>query len=217
MTPARVLARFDDPLESPGIVERTYGWGRVLLLTSSADKDWNSWPDHPTYLPVMMELTRSVARRDVSGADRLVGAAVELELDPNRYAADALVRSPAFPNERESSVTGQLVEGRGLLFSFDRTDRPGFYQFVLQRQDGTEEIRWVAVNIDADESDLSAASEAELRKAAGDVPLTYVAGGQDLGAVGADARTELWRLVLIAALIALVSEQSLAWHWGRRR
>ena len=215
--PANVLVNYDDAEDNPAIIERPYGLGKVLLITSSADKGWNHWPDHPTYLPFLLELTRYAARRSQEGGGHWVGEPIEFSFDPNTHTPDAIIRTPAFPDERESSVTGQPVEGRGLLFRWEHTEQPGFYQLVVRRQDGGESRRIVAVNVDPRESDLTSASEAELRQAAGDLDLIYVRGVQSIASTTAEARTELWRLSLVAALLALFGEQSLAWWWGRRR
>jgi hypothetical protein len=217
LRPPRVLARFDDPDEHPAIVERGFGAGHVIFIASTADKDWNQWPDHPTYLPMMMELARYTARRSGHDAQYLVGETITVELDPARYEADVVLRTPAFPNERETTITGQPDDGSGLALRWDHTEQSGIYQFVKRRRDGGETIRLVAVNVDSRESDLTPASKAELRRTAGDVPLTYIKGLEQIGGTTGEARTEMWRACLLAALFVLMSEQSLAWWWGRRR
>lgn len=92
---ARVIARFDDAEEHPAIVERSFGRGRVILVATSADKEWHQWPDHPTFLPVMMELVRHVARKSDSALPAWVGQPIEMPLDPAVFEADAVVRTPA--------------------------------------------------------------------------------------------------------------------------
>ena len=61
-------------------------------------------------------------------------------------------------------------DGDGWFLNWDHTDVAGLYQFVLKRLDGGERVRIVAVNLDAAESDLTPADEAQLRSALGDVP-----------------------------------------------
>jgi hypothetical protein len=218
---ARVVARFGAPGSTeadPAIVERPFGDGRVVLVTTTADKEWHHWPDHPTFLPVIMELTRHVARRTDSGLSHHVGDAIELPLDGALFEPDAVIRTPAYPNERETSVTAVMTnDGRGLRLRWERTDRPGIYRFLVRRREGGESALLSAVNIDPQESDLTLADEAELRRALGDVPFEYINGIDALTEVGADARVELWRLFLFAAVAFLMTEQVLAWWWGRRR
>ena len=219
VAPVRVLARFDDLRRSPAIVERRFGAGRVMLVATSADKEWSNWADHPTYLPVVLELAHHLARRTGASADYHVGDAIKVALDPALYLPDIGVRTPAYPDEREVGLTAFPIEERGgLMARWDRATDAGLYRFVLQRRDGGETIRVVAVNVDPRESDLTMADEDELRRLVGDTPFRYVEG---LAALATDAegerRTEFWRAFLIAAIVLLFSEQTLAWLWGRRR
>ena len=48
-----VWARFDDDEENPAVIERSFGEGRVVMITTTADKEWHLWCDHPTFLPIM--------------------------------------------------------------------------------------------------------------------------------------------------------------------
>ncbi|MEK7731900.1 MAG: hypothetical protein AAB363_08590, partial [Planctomycetota bacterium] len=184
----------------------------------SADKEWNQWPDHPTYLPVLTELIRHAARHANAEAEQRVGAPLELPIDPALFGAEALVRSPAYPNEPEASVTAApSADGRGLTIQWEHTESAGLYQFVLRRLDGSEAVRLAAVNVDPRESDLAMALETELRRALGGLPFEYVQGLERVAQAADEARIELWRPVLIFAVLVLMSEQCLAWWWGRRR
>jgi hypothetical protein len=216
--PAHVMVRFDDAEESPAIVERSLGAGRVLVVTSSVDKEWNLWADHPTYVPVVLELANYVAHRGRVGAEQWVGAPIVLPLDASVYESDVSVRTPAYPNEPEAPITATAPsDGEGLVMRWDRTGEAGFYQFVMRRRDGGEDVRLVAVNVDARESDLTVAREAELRAALAGLRVEIIEGLSGLAAQSEDGRTELWRFVLICGVLALMAEHSLAWLWGRRR
>lgn len=214
----RVVAAFDDGDDRPALVEKRLGAGRVLLMTTSADKEWHSWPDHPTYLPVMMELVRYVARRPAGRGEGTVGAPLSWPVDPNEFDTDALVRTPDFPSVKEASISAATPEGgQGMAFRWDRTDQAGFYQIVLRRRTGGESIRMAAVNVDPSESDLTASGEAELRRALAGVPFEYIAGLDQLSTLTEEARVEVWRPVLMTLVCLLMLEQTLAWWWGRRR
>lgn len=216
--PARVIAVFDDDEHHPAIVERPLGAGRVVLVTTTADKEWHLWPDHPTFLPVMMELVQHVARRGESGTQYTVGSPIELALDPAVFEPDALVRTPAYPADQEVNLTARASEdGRGLALVWPHTEQSGFYQFLLRRREGGETVRLAAVNVDARESDLAGCEESDLRRALGDVPFQYIGGLEELAAGVSEARTEFWRVALIAGFLILMGEQVLAWRWGRKR
>ncbi len=217
-SPARVLAVFTQDQDYPALIERRFGHGHVLLVTTAVDKEWHLWPNHPTYLPVMMELAFHVARRHAAGGDYTVGTPIEMAIDPAKFASDVLVRTPAFPTEREVVVTAKPSEaGTGLVVHWAHTQRSGVYQFVLRRRDQGQTTRLVAVNPDMRESDVASANESELRRANEGVPIEYVDGVEALSGDVGQPKTELWRLALLAVVATLLFEQFLAWSWGRRR
>ncbi|MFQ5591890.1 MAG: BatA domain-containing protein [Phycisphaerae bacterium] len=238
--PAKVLAVFDDAGEHPALVERSFGLGRTALVTTTSDKEWHYWPDHPTYLPVMIELVRHVARRGGGKQEQLVGSTIELRIDPALYEPDVIVRTPNYPAERELGVMGvPAADGRGLVLRWEQTDTAGLYQFTFRRRQSHTENeagsaspapdtalmqapaatfdRLVAVNVDPREGDLSMANEEEIRRAAGGVPFDYIKGIDRLGGRTGEGRIEYWRPVLFATVAVLLCEQFLAWRWGRRR
>lgn len=239
LRPARVIAVFDDGLQHPAIVDRPLGLGRVVLVTTTADKAWNTWPDHPTFVPVMLELVRHVARPASAAADVSVGEPIVLPIDPAAFELGAIVRTPGFPEEREVAVTAVPVgaaqsggraaggvssgvqagsdAGAALAIRWEHTERSGLYQFVLRRRDGGEVVRLVAANCDPAESDLTGADETALRQALTELPFDYITGAADPADHATEARTELWRVCLLAAACVLMLEQATAWWCGRRR
>jgi hypothetical protein len=215
---ARVIASFTDVSGHAAMVEHSYGRGRVLLLTSAIDKEWNDWPDHPTYLPALMEMVRHIARRSGGGLESRVGEVIEFAIDPAVFEADVIVRTPAYPAEQEVGVTAAPSgDGHGLRVKWEHTDVSGIYQFSLRRRDGGETVRMVPVNVDPRESDLLMAQEDELRRAMGEVPVEYLEGADRLAHGGDTPRSELWRFFLFMTAAVLLGEQGLAWRWGRRR
>lgn len=52
--PPAVLAAFDDG--APALVEARRGKGRVLLYTSTVDREWTDWPLRTSFLPAMQRL-----------------------------------------------------------------------------------------------------------------------------------------------------------------
>ena len=147
-----------------------------------------------------------------------MGDTIEVSIDPAEFEPDALLRTPNYPNDREIGLTAIPAEGgRGLKFVWENARTAGIYRLVLNRREGGENVRLIAVNIDPREGDLWGADEDELTKAAGDLPLTYVDGIDDLTGADGEARFEMWRACLFAALGILMAEQCLGWWWGRRK
>ncbi len=141
-----------------------------------------------------------------------------MPLDASTFNPDVLVRTPRFPTEPEVALTAVPAEdGTGLALRWPHTEEAGLYQFIMNRRDGGEALRWVAVNVDPRESDLSTCDEAMLRRALPGVVFDYIAGLEKLSGETGEARVEWWRAALVIAFLALMAEQVLAWTWGRKR
>ncbi len=214
---AEVIARFDDADRTPAIVEKTHGLGRVTLITTSCDQEWNDWGKDPSYVIAMLELIQHLSAGGGRATDRLVGGSIEFAFNPEQYVADVLVRTPSYPADQEVAMTASLAEdGRGYLIQWDRTQASGVYHFVQTTLAGEQKIRSVAVNLDPAEGDLSLAGEVDLRRSLKDVPFTYIDGLGGITQVSDEGRRELWRTMLVLAFIVLMCEQMLAWWFGRR-
>jgi hypothetical protein len=96
-----VLMRMTDDARSPALVEQGYGKGRVAVFTIPADADWTDWPDKPSYLVLVQELTRYLAG-DITGEGAVrVGDAMRHTLDRSQYEQEAVIIAPG---ERKINV-----------------------------------------------------------------------------------------------------------------
>jgi hypothetical protein len=98
---ARVGARLGDNPGSPLLVEREVGAGRVALFAVPADAEWTSWPQNPSYLPAMLELASSLARRQGATSNGIAGAPIFVAIDLARHQREALLRTPSYPRSAE--------------------------------------------------------------------------------------------------------------------
>ncbi|MGC3999887.1 MAG: BatA domain-containing protein [Anaeromyxobacter sp.] len=197
----RVLAAFDDG--APALVEGRRGKGRVLLFTSSADRDWTDWPIRTSFLPAMQRF-----------AGFLVGALEERREAPTVVGERRALRLP----EGEALVGLVDPDGRGWsLADLRRTGleehdglswappAPGLWQ-VRVKVRGEERMDpqlTFAAWPDARESDTRRLEPSEL---------TAWFGGEGHARVDGDARTAasrelpLWSILLVAGLLAFVGE-----------
>jgi len=210
-----VVAAFNDPDRSPAMVEATLGAGHVLVVASTADGDWTTWPSNPSYIVTALEMVRHMApRRDE--ANRLaVGAPIRYALDPARYASEVRVVAPG----RDEGVPVQAVAGDdgGLVVRFAGTERRGFYTLVCRRHEGGDDRVLYAVNIAESEGDLRRADRQALRARIGRDNISFVRGAEGLLGSESAGRVELWSACLFALALVLGAEQFLAWLFGRRR
>ena len=133
----RVLIAYEDGV--PLLVEHTVGAGRVLVLTAPVEREWNDLAIHPLFVRFIAEAARYLVRGDASAASTTVGAVVLTGLTA---AGGGQIFDPQ----------GERVLGLAQTTAADRLipDQTGFYEIR-----GNEGVRWVAVNVDARESDLT--------------------------------------------------------------
>jgi hypothetical protein len=193
----KVLARFTNG--GAALVEATSGQGRLLLYTSTLDRDWNDLPIHPGYLPLMQQAVRHLARtqRDAGGEEHLVGRSVVL---PTGDLKKVEVHGP---DGLGAVFEGERLAGRRSV-RFGKTDRPGVYTVVGTERTGASRGRdelAFAVNLDPRGSDLTAAAATELP-----------ASGTSTNAPAAPTpyRLELWHALAAAILILLLAEALLS-------
>ena len=72
----QVPLRLSDKNNSPAMVDRSVGDGRVIVFAIPGDGDWTMWPGSPTFAPVMIDLIDYLvndSRDAVTVADRRFG------------------------------------------------------------------------------------------------------------------------------------------------
>ncbi len=99
----KVLARFTDSQNSPAIVGRQFGRGRVLMFYTTASKRWNDWPietEIGTYVTVLQDAMTYLARPQIAGYTERIGVPVVFELGGAlKDATGALMRLPNYPDQ----------------------------------------------------------------------------------------------------------------------
>ncbi|MCG3125971.1 MAG: hypothetical protein CHACPFDD_00799 [Phycisphaerae bacterium] len=214
-----VLAVYDDAERTPAILERPLGRGKIVLLTSTCDLDWNDWARSVdgSYVVTMLEVVQYLAGDEIRGGPFVAGEPLALEVSPEMWQPHVTFKSPLYPDEPAVSVTAtvatsgpsDVVEIRGPLAS-----QLGVYRAELQRRSGRVETRLLAVNPEPAESDLSVATESELTQALGPIPFRYVTQAESFLTGEEKSRHELWPTLLLSAVALLMCEQALAWWFG---
>ncbi len=210
-----IIARYDDDEATPAIMERTFGRGRVLLFTSSCDLEWNDWARDASYVIGMLEVTQHLARAGDANRSTTVGKPLTFALNPSDYEPHATLRLPGYPQQEDEEVVASTDGRSGMAINWPHTDQSGIYSFQLNRRDGRSVIRRFAVNVDARESDLTPATEQDLRQSLDGLQVEYIDGVAMASDETDSGRKELWPMLLVAAMGLLMVEQMLAWRFGR--
>ena len=132
----------------PLLLERTTGAGRVLVLTSPLDRDWNDLALHPLFVRFLGEATTWLAGVRIDAASAAVGGLLTASLGDRRGAQ-------VFDPDGRRALT--LDESAGTLrFS---PEKAGFYEI---RGGGRSDF--IAVNVDERESLLGRLDEAAVTR-----------------------------------------------------
>lgn len=190
----RVLARYQSG--AAALVEGAVGQGRVLLLTSSLDRDWSDLVIQTGFLPLVDAAVRYLAKKQLRAGkgDVLSGQPALVSVEPRDRRLEVLG-----PAGRAKVLEGERLSGREVV-RFDFTARPGFYSVLAEEASGKRLDRpesGFAVNVDAELSSLQRIEASEL-------PVSGPGTQADRG--DRKRRVELWHALGAILLLLLTIE-----------
>jgi hypothetical protein len=203
-TLATVLARFDDG--APALLEWEIGAGRVLLLTTGLDTEWNDLALQPVFVPLVHRLVRYLRDDDDRTAVLTVGHVLDLAPVADSVAGaggELVVETPAGARE--------VADPRGAGRLFAVRER-GFY-VVRPLGGGVRDGVTVPVNVDPRESDLAAVDADEVAGAAAAGAAgerRAVAGSLALSTEERERRQALWWYLVVGVLLLFLGESVIA-------
>lgn len=210
---ARVLGSYASG--RPFLIEATVGRGRVLLMTTSIDADWNTLPLTAFYLPFMQSAVRYL----------VAGALVDRNLHPGQVIA-ATVRDAAVGGNGKASVllpdggkadvlAAAAGSGTAMELRYGRTAQPGRYVLQVPTSHGPVTLHYI-VRPSSEQSDLTPLTQQQWTDLAGMMSFTLVdPQKQSVAALAAGVRSghELWGTLLGAVLALGMIELALTRWW----
>ncbi len=195
----------------PAVIEAPRHRGTVILVATSADTGWTTWPIHKSYPPVMEQIVLRASAGRLTERNIRVGQPYDQSFPEKAIAAPVTVVTP-----KGQAVDSRLKPAGGVSqLHFEQTDLSGRYQ-VRIGQLGLETS--FAANTDPAESDLTRLDEAVLGELLPGWKFMYVhtSDWKDLtgDAASVGRRGELHRPMLYALLVLLLVESILAWKFG---
>jgi hypothetical protein len=196
--------------DMPLLAEKRLGRGRVLLWTTTADREWNEMVIHPLY-PILMNEMVTYLTEQAYERPLVVGQAMAIPLAAEVAQDTAGI---ILPDGTETSVGVERHEGQATV-RFAGTAQPGFYT-ILPGKDAPSVF--AAVNVDPGESDVVSMETEMLARLLGGLPLRVMGEQEGLAETIRTTRQgrEFWRVLLIAGLSLLLLESLLAHHFSRR-
>ena len=192
---ARVAARLTD--QTPLLLEKKIGEGRVLLFTSGLDNLTNDFPLHPVFIPFIDQTARYLAGMETRAGSRIVDSFLELRTAKEQSVGVEVVdpdgKRPLSLKEATAAQSFQLT-------------RAGFYQ--LRLANGRQDL--IGVNADRRESDLDVIPKDVLALWTGNTGNEAQAASS--GTVAQDQKKpySLWWYAVLLLLLATVAESLLS-------
>ena len=198
---ARVIVRLGD--QTPLLLEKRLGEGRVVLLTSGLDNLTNDFPLNPAFVPFIEQTARYLAGSEQQGGARVVDAFLELrnakEKGQGVEITDPEGKRPLSLTEAASAQSFQLTEA-------------GYYQLRLAngRQDE------IGVNPDPKESNLDVIPDDVLALWKGGTPLTTSSASGNTSSASTTPPAShkipesLWWYIMLLVLACAVAESVVA-------
>src|SRR5271170_3467282 len=194
---ARVIVRLAD--QTPLLLEKRIGEGRVVLLTSGLDNITNDFPLNPAFVPFIEQTARYLAGSERQGGARPVDAYLELR-NAREQAQGVEVTDP---DGKRPLTLGEAASAQ----SFQLTEA-GYYQ--LRLADGRQDE--IGVNPDPKESDLDVIPDDALALWSGKGgQASQEAQGQPMVSAARQKTPEtLWWYFMLLLLASAVAESVLA-------
>jgi hypothetical protein len=210
----RVLARWNDAKQTPAVIEKRLGQGRILFWTVSADRDWSDWPTEASFVLASRLATQAVAARVSRWENLISGQPLRYPLDPQALPQSVMLSRVGSEDRFEPVIDKNAAAGPEFTFSGTRTS--GGYKADWDEPVTGERTRKFAISPDARDSDPLRIGETDLRQDLGKlVPrmLRYTGESMSLTTEGA----ELWRMAAMVMIGLLLFESLFAAWIGRVR
>ena len=138
--------------------------GRVVLITTTVNADWNNWPSSPSFAPLMQELLYHASASRLREQVLQVGEPIELYLPNVVGGAEATISTP----DGRTETTRLESQDEAAVLRWTDTDISGVYSVVIGQH---PRQHLFAVNVPAvneaqqlSESDLTRTTREDLQK-----------------------------------------------------
>lgn len=213
--------------KEPLVFSSKFGTGSVITYLTSCGPRWNNWARYPSFVAMMLDLQKFVARPDCVLESRVVGEPIQVTLDPAQFLEELEVIAPESTSgkvtrlkaAREAKPDGENSPGSETstvakyVATFRDTDEPGLYIARLMDQNQSPVERWMTFNAPSDEGELELATNEQVRKQLGeDLRVTIQEPGEFNWIAGRDAGQEIREWLLILLVVLLLAEQLLGYR-----
>lgn len=216
-----ILARLNH-LDKPALIsEKPFGKGRVMVIGTSADTEWNLMPVRPMYVMLVDQLALYLSsfRERALNRNLIVGETIEMPVE-----SKSVNYTLRLPKKDSISLVASVLSSTSYVLRYDTKDA-GLYTLTPgPYEQGLDSERFFAVNPDPVEGDLRKITPEELKQLIPSLEILPVEGldfrdNMTLAIEdkeSPDSSTNpLWKYLLYILLVSVALEMLLAWRFGR--
>lgn len=207
---SRVALAFDSG--DPAVIEAQRGRGHVVMVATSADSRWTTWPLHPSYPVVMGEIALLAASGRTGEKNSQVGQEI-VQAYPSTAGALAVNLKTPDKGTREMALK---PEADASYLRLAPPEISGIYE--AQIAPPVSRTDRFAVNVPVVESDPARVDPGSLKELVPGFDPVVIKSAEELTKAADEVarRGEIHRPLLLAVLILILLETLLAWWIGRR-
>ncbi len=202
------LSKDEKGQKDPAITMHALGQGRVIVVTTTANAEWTSFPAKPNYVTLVHELLAG----SVASGDRWLNLIAD---DPLLIPSNIkLSTTPVLTDASQKEIALEQVPTGGVnSFRSPPLRQPGVYHLST----GTATLP-VAVNVPPDEADVRILDNAAIKRALGDVEVDLQGDSlPPLAATPETAGNDFGWPLMLAGLLLVGSECFMAMRFGHYR
>ena len=200
---------------APLLIEQPFGDGLVAVALTTAAPSWNNWArGNPSWVVVMLELESSLARGRRSARSSTVGEPIRIALQEGLDEPQVDFVVP--PDDSVIHREADRDAAGGLVAQLAETSVAGLYTSRWRQQDGVEQTRLTAINVDPAEGELETVGRDQLERLLVGVPFT-IERAESLqedreSLAGTSLTTPLLYLLVVLLLLEQLVSYSASYH-----
>jgi hypothetical protein len=196
----------------PAIVERPFGRGKSILVTTSVDERWGTWPLWPSFLPLVHEIVEFAVSGRWGERQRVVGEPITEIFPALAVDVDVAVGRP----DGQTQIARVVPQDSFQELVYENTSESGVYEVNFAHPVARSEL--FAVNVDPRESNLAKYVQEEIAEdLLPGTAFTWLTAWPDAETAPAETSAAhqggLTRWLLYAVLYLMFTEQLLAWDF----
>jgi hypothetical protein len=209
----QIILKYNDG--TPAVMERTWGLGRVVLFSSTADTAWNDLPVRPSFVPLVHRALGSIVQRQDEGLNLRVGEKFSRRVNMEFLDKDAMFFKPRQADAVRDLRHIEMVNGWPTL-QYDTTDNAGVYEVAVA--DPPLALKFAA-QPDPSESSMDELSPAQLNTLKNVANVISWTPSFSLKGMVEKSRTglEFWLPIVVVALMVGLVETFLGQWFSRSK